>query len=56
MTSGFHRQDRALLCDGVLASNYNFRPRPAEVLVDGGVARVIRRREAHEDLVRLEAE
>ncbi len=40
----------------VMASNYNFRPRPAEVLVDGGAARVIRRREAHEDLVRLEAE
>ena len=40
----------------VMASNYNFRPRPAEVLVDGEAARVIRRRETHEDLERLEAE
>jgi diaminopimelate decarboxylase len=40
----------------VMASNYNSRPRPAEVLVDAGTARIIRRRETHEDLVRLEAE
>jgi diaminopimelate decarboxylase len=39
-----------------MASNYNFRARPAEVLVEGGAARVIRRRETYEDLVRLEAE
>ena len=39
-----------------MASQYNSRPRPAEVLVDGGVARVIRRRETYEDLVRGEEE
>ncbi len=38
----------------VLASNYNTRPRPAEVLVDGKSARVIRRREAMADLIRSE--
>lgn len=35
----------------VLASNYNSRPRPAEVLVDGDSARLIRRREKVEDLM-----
>jgi diaminopimelate decarboxylase len=39
-----------------MASNYNFRPRPAEVLVEDGAARVVRRRESYEDLARLEAE
>ena len=39
-----------------MASNYNFRPRPAEMLVEHGAARVIRRRETYEDLARLEAE
>jgi diaminopimelate decarboxylase len=34
-----------------LASNYNRRPRPAEVLVEGKRFRVIRRRESHRDLV-----
>jgi diaminopimelate decarboxylase len=38
----------------VQASNYNSRPRPAEVLVDGDQWRVIRRRETYEDLVRGE--
>ncbi len=38
----------------VLASNYNSRPRPAEVLVDGSKARLIRRREKVSDLLRLE--
>lgn len=38
-----------------MASNYNSRPRPAEVLVDGEVARVIRRRESFDDLVRGES-
>jgi diaminopimelate decarboxylase len=38
----------------VLASNYNTRPRPAEVLVDGSNARLIRRREKLADLLRLE--
>ena len=37
-----------------LSSNYNSRPRPAEVLVTGDTYRVIRRRESYEDLVRLE--
>ena len=35
----------------VMASNYNTRPRPAEVLVDGDEHRVIRRRETYDDLV-----
>ena len=34
-----------------MASNYNTRPRPAEVLVDGDEHRVIRRRETYDDLV-----
>jgi diaminopimelate decarboxylase len=38
----------------VLASNYNTRPRPAEVLVDGRSVKVIRRRETIADLVRGE--
>jgi diaminopimelate decarboxylase len=38
----------------VLASNYNTRPRPAEVLVDGKSAKVIRRRETVADLLRAE--
>jgi diaminopimelate decarboxylase len=38
----------------VLASNYNTRPRPAEVLVSGKVAKVIRRRETVSDLLRAE--
>ena len=37
-----------------MASNYNFRFRPAEVLVEGGAARLIRRRETYEDLRRGE--
>jgi diaminopimelate decarboxylase len=37
-----------------MASNYNMRPRPAEVLVDAGETRLIRRRESFEDLVRTE--
>jgi diaminopimelate decarboxylase len=37
-----------------LASNYNSRPRPAEVLVDGDSFSVVRRRETYKDLVRLE--
>ena len=38
-----------------MASNYNGVPRPAAVLVRDGNARVIRRRETVEDLLRLEA-
>jgi len=37
-----------------LASNYNTRPRAAEVLVDGGRARLIRRRETVKDLLHPE--
>ena len=32
------------------ASNYNSRPRPAEILVTGNASRLIRRRETHRDL------
>ncbi len=38
----------------VLASNYNTRPRPAEVLVAGKSAKTIRRRERVSDLLRAE--
>jgi len=38
----------------VLGSNYNTRSRPAEVLVDGAKARVIRRRETLQDQLRTE--
>ena len=39
----------------VMASNYNSRPRPAEVMVDGNRHHVIRRRETLEDLMRGES-
>ena len=39
-----------------MASTYNARPRPAEVLVDGHEFQLIRKRETYEDLVRGEAE
>ncbi len=35
----------------VMASNYNTRPRAAEVLVEGGTARLVRRRETLDDLL-----
>ena len=38
----------------VMASNYNTRPRAAEIFVDGAEARLVRRRETLEDLVRHE--
>jgi diaminopimelate decarboxylase len=38
------------------SSNYNARPRAAEVLVEGGVWRIVRQRESYEDLVRGEME
>ena len=38
----------------VMASNYNTRPRAAEILVHGSDARLVRRRETHEDLLRQE--
>ena len=37
-----------------MASNYNFRPRAAEILVDGEDFRVVRRRETFEDIIRPE--
>ena len=37
-----------------MASNYNRRPLPAEVLVDGGAWRVIRRRQTIDDQLALE--
>jgi diaminopimelate decarboxylase len=37
-----------------LASNYNTRVRPAEVMVEGGKARLVRRRETMEDLMGAE--
>lgn len=39
----------------VMASNYNSRPKPAEVLVDGEKFAIITRRESYEDLVRNES-
>ncbi len=39
-----------------MSSNYNSRPRAAEVLVDGAGHRLIRRRETYEDLIRPEIE
>jgi diaminopimelate decarboxylase len=37
-----------------MASNYNGRPRPPEVMVDSGEVHLVRRRESYEDLVRGE--
>jgi diaminopimelate decarboxylase len=37
-----------------MASNYNFRMRPAEILVENGAARLVRRRDNYEDLIRPE--
>jgi diaminopimelate decarboxylase len=39
-----------------MSSNYNARPRAAEVLVEGASHRLVRRRETYEDLVRPEVE
>lgn len=52
--------DIVAICDAgaygsVMASNYNRRPLPAEVLVDNGSWRVIRRRQTLQDLLALEA-
>jgi diaminopimelate decarboxylase len=38
----------------VASSNYNSRPRPPEILVEGGGYRVIRKREQYDDLTRGE--
>lgn len=49
----------ALMCAGaygmVMSSNYNSRPRAAEVLVDGTAAHLVRRRETTAQLLALEA-
>ena len=37
-----------------MSSNYNFRPRAAEVLIENGSPRLVRRRESFDDLTRLE--
>nr|BAL58230.1 diaminopimelate decarboxylase [uncultured prokaryote] len=37
-----------------MSSNYNSRPRPAEVLVEGDSFRIVRRREKYEDMISLE--
>ena len=39
-----------------MASNYNMRPRAAEVMVENGKTRLIRRRETFDDLVRTEVD
>ena len=39
-----------------MSSNYNSRPRAAEVMVDGDREILIRKRETFEDLIRNEAE
>jgi diaminopimelate decarboxylase len=39
-----------------MSSNYNARLRPAEVLIDNGKARLVRRRETLEDLLRTQAD
>jgi diaminopimelate decarboxylase len=39
-----------------MSSNYNSRPRAAEVLVDGSSHRLVRRRETYEDMIRPELE
>ncbi len=39
----------------VMASNYNTRPMPPEVLVDGGEAHLVRKRQTYGDLLRLES-
>ena len=39
-----------------MASNYNTRPKPAEVAIENGQERLIRRRESYEDQIALEKE
>ena len=39
----------------VMSSNYNTRPRAAEIIVDGAQAFLVRRRESTEQLFALEA-
>jgi diaminopimelate decarboxylase len=37
-----------------MASNYNSRPRPAEVMVKGKLSSIIRQRETYDDLISRE--
>ncbi|MEO6119697.1 MAG: diaminopimelate decarboxylase, partial [Terriglobales bacterium] len=68
-TGDFFARDREVPCTGAgdlvaildagaygmtLSSNYNTRPRPAEVLVDGTAVRLVRKRETVKDLMRHE--
>lgn len=67
-TGDFLGKDRLLaLCEGdllavrtcgaygsVMSSNYNTRPRAAEIMVDGANSRLVRKREVLEDLLALE--
>ena len=46
-------RDAGAYCSA-MSSNYNARPRPPEVLVDGKTARLIRRRETYEDMLAAE--
>jgi diaminopimelate decarboxylase len=39
-----------------MTSNYNLRPRPAEVMMEDGALRLVRRRETFDDLVRTEVD
>jgi diaminopimelate decarboxylase len=39
-----------------MSSNYNSRPKPPEVLVEGGTFRIIRKRETYQDLIHYETE
>ena len=46
-------RDASAYCSA-MSSNYNARPRPPEVLVDGKTATLIRRRETDEDMLAAE--
>ena len=46
--------ERAGACGFAMASNYNGRPRPVEVLIEGGEEVLVRDRESLEDLMRGE--
>lgn len=56
--SGSAQETLAILSAGAygfsMSSTYNSRPRPAEVLVDGARAALIRKRETYDDLIRQE--
>ena len=39
-----------------MSSNYNSRPKVAEIAIEDGIDRIIRKRESFEDLIRLEEE